>query len=60
MFVISRGVGETISIGDNIRITIVAILGDEVHLSVTAPEQATVERQEIHAKRPIFPSDQTD
>lgn len=57
MIVLSRKVGEAVIIGNNIRITLVAILGDTVRLGITAPEQAIVDRLEIHEKRHLLPND---
>jgi carbon storage regulator len=51
MLVLSRKLGEVIVIGDHIRITIVAVLGDKVRLGIAAPPEVIVDRQEIHEKR---------
>jgi carbon storage regulator len=51
MLVLTRKVGEALIVDDNIRITVVGILGDKVRLGVVAPEEVIVDRQEIHEKR---------
>jgi carbon storage regulator len=51
MLVLSRKVGEEIVIGNNVRITVVEIRGGKVRIGITAPENVTVDRQEIHEKR---------
>ena len=48
MLVLSRRVGEAITIADNIRLTIVAVNGDAVRVGVTAPPSVVVDRQEVH------------
>jgi carbon storage regulator len=54
MLVLTRRVGETIVIGDNIEVTVVAVQGDKVRIGVTAPKQVPVDRQEVHARRAAF------
>jgi carbon storage regulator len=51
MLVLTRCSGETIVIGDNIRITVADIRGDRVRLGITAPEQVRVDRGEVHERR---------
>lgn len=51
MLVLSRRVGEQIVIGDNIRITVMAVQGKQVRIGVTAPPAVIVDRQEISERR---------
>lgn len=51
MLVLSRKIGETIVVGDNIRITVVEIRGGKVRIGIVAPADVIVDRQEIHDKR---------
>ena len=51
MLVLSRRPGEEIVIGDNIRVTILAVNGDHIRLGITAPPAVTVDRQEVHERR---------
>jgi len=51
MLVLSRKIGEEIVIGNNIHITVVAIKGENVCISISAPKEIVVNRQEIHEKR---------
>ncbi len=63
MLVLSRKLGQEIVIGDNIRITIVGVRGEQVRLGIDAPRNVTVDRQEVHDRRLQFhelPSEKTD
>jgi carbon storage regulator len=51
MLVLARRIGEEIVIAGNIYVTVVAVQGDKVRLGVTAPDDVTVDRQEIHERR---------
>jgi carbon storage regulator CsrA len=47
MLVLSRKLGEQIVVGDNIRLTVVAIYGKYVRLGITAPADVRILRQEM-------------
>lgn len=51
MLVLSRKIGEAIMVVDNIRITVENIRGRQVRLGIAAPDEVTVDRQEVHEKR---------
>jgi carbon storage regulator len=51
MLVLSRKVGEEIVIGGNIRVRIIKIHGNKVRLGVIAPDDVSVDRQEIHDRK---------
>ncbi len=48
MLVLSRKIGETIVIGDDIKITIIDMKGGKVRIGIQAPPNVTINRQEIH------------
>jgi carbon storage regulator len=50
MLVLSRVVGELISIGDNISIRVVGINGNDVRFGVEAPRSVNVHRSEIYER----------
>jgi len=49
MLVLSRKVGEEIVIADNIRVTVVAIRGNQVRLGFSAPDNIPIQRAELRA-----------
>jgi len=48
MLVVSRARGESVVIGDDIKVTVVGIHGNQVRLGVAAPMHVPVHRQEVH------------
>jgi carbon storage regulator len=50
MLVLTRKWGESITIGDDIRITIVAVKGMKVKLGIEAPAEVIVHRAEIYTR----------
>ena len=51
MLVLTRKVGEEIVIGDDIRITVVAVRGRKSADRRLRPKEVVVDRQEVHEKR---------
>jgi len=51
MLVLSRRVGETIVVGDDVRITVVAVQGKKVRLAISAPPDIAVDRQEVRERQ---------
>jgi carbon storage regulator len=47
MLILTRKVGESITIADNIRVTIQAIRGQQVRLGIAAPAEVPIFRQEL-------------
>lgn len=48
MLVLSRKINETILIGDNIEIVVVAVSGDNVRLGIKAPKDVKILRSEVY------------
>jgi carbon storage regulator len=57
MLVLSRRIGETIVINGDIQVKVLSIQGNKVRLGVVAPEQVSVDRQEVHERRTAFADD---
>ena len=51
MLVLTRKLNQEIIIGDDIRITVVAVGNDQVKLGITAPRSIPVHRSEIYKER---------
>lgn len=48
MLVLAREKGETIVIGDDVRVTVVGIAGGKVRLGIDAPPSVPVHREEVY------------
>lgn len=48
MLILTRRVGETVMIGDNVTVTVLGVKGNQVRLGVNAPRDVAVHRQEIY------------
>lgn len=48
MLVLTRNLGQTICINDDIRIRVLSISGDLVKLGITAPRNTTIHREELY------------
>ncbi|HEX2245037.1 MAG TPA: carbon storage regulator CsrA, partial [Gammaproteobacteria bacterium] len=47
MLILTRRVGESLMIGDNVNVTVLGIKGKQVRLGVNAPKEVSVHREEI-------------
>lgn len=50
MLVLTRRIGETLIIGDDIDITVLGIKGNQIRLGIEAPQDISVHRHEIYQK----------
>lgn len=54
MLVLSRKVGESIIIDDQITVTVTAIDGQKVRIGISAPPHIRVDREEVHRRLSEF------
>jgi carbon storage regulator len=50
MLILTRRVGETVVIGDDVTVTVLGVKGNQVRLGVNAPKQVAVHREEIYER----------
>lgn len=50
MLIVSRRVGESIMIGDDVVVTILGVRGNQVRVGVAAPAEVAVHRDEIYER----------
>ena len=48
MLILTRRVGESLMIGDNVDITVLGIRGNQVRIGINAPKDVSVHREEIY------------
>ena len=50
MLILTRRVGESLMIGDEVTVTVLGIKGNQVRLGVNAPQNVSVHREEIYER----------
>lgn len=50
MLILTRRVGETLMIGDEVSVTILGVKGNQVRIGVNAPKDVAVHREEIYQR----------
>ena len=59
MLVLSRRLDETLIIGDDIKITVLGVSGNQIRIGITAPQEVSVHREEVYNRIQAEQANQT-
>lgn len=50
MLILTRKIGETVMIGEEVTVTVLGVKGNQVRLGINAPKDVSVHREEIFVR----------
>ena len=60
MLILTRRVGETLMVGDQVTVTVLGVKGNQVRIGVNAPKEVSVHREEIYMRIQAEKNGQSD
>jgi carbon storage regulator len=60
MLILTRKVGETITLGENIQIKVLSVKGGQVRIGIDAPREISVNREEVLLETKKEPTEKED
>lgn len=50
MLILTRRISESVIVGDNVKVTVLGVKGNQVRLGIDAPKNVSVHREEIYQR----------